>query len=135
MTTHVAHEKSDSASGGKLDGPVSSIAQVQEVPLVHTPDLYCPEVDISAIDPHKLKRKIDIQLLPWLTLLYLMNFLDRGSIGNARVCTLCTPTLLAFPHGFFIPHSCITWKRVSTSQTSNFFWCSQYFSFPMLCLR
>jgi hypothetical protein len=134
MTTHVTHEKSESASGGTLEEPVSGTVQLQEAPL-HTPDLYCPEVDISAIDPHKLKRKIDIQLLPWLTLLYLMNFLDRGSIGNARVCTLCIPTLLALPHGFFIPHSCITWKRVSTSQITNFFWCSQSFSFPILCLR
>jgi hypothetical protein len=132
MTTHVAHEKSDSASGVKLEEPVSAIVQLQDLPQ-HTPDLYRPEVDISA-DPHKLKRKIDVQLLPWLTLLYLMNFLDRGSIGNARVCTLCI-TLLAFPHGIFIPHSCMAWKTVSTSQTSNFFWCSPYFSFPMLCLR
>src|SRR6267154_1691165 len=133
MTTHVAHEKSDSASGGNLEQPNSGTVQLQEV-LLHTPDLYCPEVDISAIDPHKLKRKIDIQLLPWLTLLYLMNFLDRGSIGNARVCTLRIPTPFAFPHGFLILHSCITCKRVSTSQITNFFWCSQYFSFPMLCL-
>lgn len=98
MATHVTHEKSESASGGKLEEPVSGTVQLQEVPL-HTADLYCPEIDISAIDPHKLKRKIDVQLLPWLTLLYLMNFLDRGSIGNARVCTLCIATL-AFPHGF-----------------------------------
>jgi hypothetical protein len=106
MTTHVAQEKSESASGGELGEPVSAAVQpqlqVQEV-LLHTPDLYCPEVDISTIDPHKLKRKIDVQLLPWLTLLYLMNFLDRGSIGNARVCTLYIPTLLAISHGFFIP--------------------------------
>ena len=134
MTTHVAREKSDSASGGKLEEPVSGTVQLQEVPQ-HSSDLYRPEVDISAVDPHKLKRKIDVQLLPWLTLLYLMNFLDRGSIGNARVCTLCIPTLLAFPDGFFISRSCITYKRVSTSQISNFFWCSQYFSFPTLFLR
>lgn len=56
------------------------------------PSLYRPEVDTSAIDPHKLKRKIDLRLLPWLTLLYLMNYLDRGSIGNARVCILRTHT-------------------------------------------
>lgn len=95
MTTHVAHEKSESASGGKLEEPVfqAGTVQLQEVPL-HAPDVYCPEVDISAIDPHKLKRKTDVQLIPWLTLLYLMNFLDRGSIGNARVCTVCIPTIL-----------------------------------------
>jgi hypothetical protein len=102
MTTHVAHEKSESASGSKLEETASGTVQLQEVPL-HTPDLYCPKVDISAIDPHKLKRKIDVQLLPWLALLYLMNSLDRGSIGNARVCTLCIPTLLRFLMDFSSP--------------------------------
>jgi hypothetical protein len=33
-----------------------------------------------------------------------MNYLDRGSIGNARVCTLCgAPPLLAVSHALFIP--------------------------------
>ena len=97
MTAHVAHEKSESTSGGKLEDPVSGLGtvQLQEVPL-HAHDLYCPEVDISSIDRQKLKRKIDVQLLPWLTLLYLMNFLDRGSIGNARVCTPFVPHFLHF---------------------------------------
>ena len=96
----LAHENSESVSGGKVEELVA--VQVQGVPPL-TPGLYRPEVDTSTIDPHKLKRKIDFRLLPWLTVLYLMNFLDRGSIGNARVCTLCIPTLLTFPHGFFIP--------------------------------
>jgi len=83
MTPHVAHKDSESTiSGSKVEDVVT--VQIQDVPPL-TPSLYRPEVDTSAIDPHKLKRKIDFRLLPWLTLLYLMNFLDRGSIGNARV--------------------------------------------------
>ena len=39
----------------------------------------------SSIDERKLLRKIDLHVVPWLALLYLLNFLDRGSIGNARV--------------------------------------------------
>ena len=50
-------------------------------------DLHRPEVDTSAVDPHKLKRKINLGLLPWPTLLYIMNFLDKGSIGKTRVGT------------------------------------------------
>lgn len=107
MNPHVAHEKSESASHSKLEEPnvtVTGTVQLQEAPLLHTPDLYRPEVDISAIDPQKLKRKIDVQLLPWLTLLYLMNFLDRGSIGNARVCTFCISRLsLGFLMDFLSP--------------------------------
>jgi hypothetical protein len=87
-------------SGSKVEELVT--VQIQDVPPL-TPSLYRPEVDTSAIDPHKLKRKIDLRLLPWLTLLYLMNFLDRGSIGNARVCTLCALTLLAFSYAPFCP--------------------------------
>jgi hypothetical protein len=133
MTPHATHEDtSESLSGSKVEELVT--VQIQDVPSL-TPSLYRPEVDTSAIDPHRLKRKIDFRLLPWLTLLYLMNFLDRGSIGNARVCTLSTPTLLVFPHEIFIPHSCITWKRVSTSQISNILWRSQRFSFHMLYSR
>jgi sugar phosphate permease len=29
--------------------------------------------------------KLDLQLIPWLTLLYLIAFLDRTNIGNAKI--------------------------------------------------
>lgn len=37
------------------------------------------------VDEKKVKRKIDIRIIPILSLLYLMSFLDRGSIGNANI--------------------------------------------------
>jgi hypothetical protein len=46
---------------------------------------YRPDVDTSRVDEQKLMRKVDIHVIPWLTLVYLLNFLDRGSIGNAKV--------------------------------------------------
>jgi hypothetical protein len=33
----------------------------------------------------KLMRKVDLWLIPWLCLLYLLSFLDRTNIGNARL--------------------------------------------------
>lgn len=33
----------------------------------------------------KLVRRLDIKIIPWLTLLYLVSFLDRTNIGNAKV--------------------------------------------------
>jgi len=48
-------------------------------------DIYNPHVDVSGVDEAKLIRKIDWRLLPWLSFLYLLSFLDRTSIGNARV--------------------------------------------------
>ncbi|SPO07400.1 related to allantoate permease [Cephalotrichum gorgonifer] len=40
-----------------------------------------------AIDK-KLMRKIDLWLIPWLSLLYLLSFLDRTNIGNAHLQNL-----------------------------------------------
>lgn len=38
-----------------------------------------------SVDGKKLMRKIDWAIIPWISLLYLLSFLDRTSIGNARV--------------------------------------------------
>lgn len=37
------------------------------------------------LDKKKILRKMDLHLLPMLTALYLLSFLDRGNIGNAKV--------------------------------------------------
>lgn len=37
------------------------------------------------IDRKKLLRKLDLRLLPIFTILYLLSFLDRGNIGNAKI--------------------------------------------------
>ena len=42
-------------------------------------------VDFSHIDRKKVLRKMDIRLIPNLALLYLLSFLDRGNIGNAKI--------------------------------------------------
>lgn len=41
--------------------------------------------DFSDIDQKKLLRKIDLRLIPLFTVLYLLSFLDRGNIGNAKI--------------------------------------------------
>ncbi|KAG6850657.1 hypothetical protein H0H93_010385 [Arthromyces matolae] len=52
--------------------------------------LYNPDVDVSEVDEKKLLRKIDLALVPWLSLLYLLSFLDRTSVGNAKLYNLIT---------------------------------------------
>ena len=47
-------------------------------------NVYRPEVDTSGVDEKKLMRRIDWHVVPWLAVLYLLNFLDRGNIGNAK---------------------------------------------------
>ena len=48
-------------------------------------NIYNEHVDVSGIDEKKLMRKLDWWLVPWLSFLYLLSFLDRTSIGNAKV--------------------------------------------------
>ncbi|CAE6446279.1 unnamed protein product [Rhizoctonia solani] len=53
----------------------------------HVP-VYQADIDTSGIDEKKLLRKVDMRLIPWLSLLYLLSFLDRTSIGNAKLYSL-----------------------------------------------
>lgn len=39
----------------------------------------------AEVDPKKVLLKMDLHLIPMLALLYLLSFLDRGNIGNARI--------------------------------------------------
>jgi hypothetical protein len=41
--------------------------------------------DEKAAFDKKLVRKLDFRLVPWLSLLYLLSFLDRTNIGNAKL--------------------------------------------------
>ncbi|KAF8967756.1 MFS general substrate transporter [Flammula alnicola] len=51
-------------------------------------EIYNAEVDTSGVDEKKLVRKMDLALIPWLSFLYLLSFLDRTSIGNAKLYNL-----------------------------------------------
>lgn len=61
---------------------------------------YDVHADVSGVDEAKLIRKIDWRLLPWLSFLYLLSFLDRTSIGNARVRRLIPLFWVSFDMGF-----------------------------------
>jgi hypothetical protein len=43
--------------------------------------VYHEGVDTSSVDERRLLRRIDYRLIPWLSFLYLLSFLDRTSIG------------------------------------------------------
>ncbi|KAI0325823.1 MFS general substrate transporter [Cubamyces sp. BRFM 1775] len=49
-----------------------------------------PPPDFTPEQVKALYRKIDMQLMPILTLMYLCSFLDRGNIGNAKLQGLLT---------------------------------------------
>ena len=71
----IAESPTNSFNGEK--GRVTQLEQSE--------DVYAAEVDTSAVGERKLMRKVDLRLIPWLSLLYLLSFLDRTSIGNAKV--------------------------------------------------
>ncbi|KAG7093043.1 hypothetical protein E1B28_009337 [Marasmius oreades] len=74
----------------ELEKPNPSVSE-KESGSVLLPDetpLYNAHVDVSGVDEKKLIRKVDIALIPWLSLLYLLSFLDRSSIGNAKLYNL-----------------------------------------------
>ena len=68
-----------SASGFKDPQDIERTEEKEQIAV------YNAHVDASDVDEAKLVRKIDWRLLPWLSLLYLLSFLDRTSIGNAKV--------------------------------------------------
>ncbi|THH33543.1 hypothetical protein EUX98_g636 [Antrodiella citrinella] len=94
--------------------------------------VYHPEVDISSVDERKLLRKIDWHVVPWLAVLYLLNFLDRGNIGNARLYNMQTDlhltdkqylialTVFFFPYALFEPPSNVALKRLRPSRWLSF---------------
>ena len=43
------------------------------------------EAPFSAKETRSLLRKVDINLLPLLAIMYLLSFLDRSNIGNAKL--------------------------------------------------
>ncbi|KAF8557618.1 MFS general substrate transporter [Imleria badia] len=47
-------------------------------------------VELSRAEHAKLLRKLDWHLLPFVSLLYLLSFLDRSNVGNAKVAGMST---------------------------------------------
>ncbi|KAK4631650.1 hypothetical protein CLAFUW4_02533 [Fulvia fulva] len=48
-------------------------------------DFSCGEVSWTEEEETRVRRKLDLQIVPMVTVLYLMCFLDRANIGNARI--------------------------------------------------
>ncbi|KAI0800960.1 MFS general substrate transporter [Fomes fomentarius] len=95
-------------------------------------NVYRPDVDTSDVDERKLMRRIDWHVVPWLAVLYLLNFLDRGSIGNAKLYHmtddlhitdkqyLIALTVFFFPYSLFELPSNVALKRLRPSRWLSF---------------
>ncbi|KZT05887.1 MFS general substrate transporter [Laetiporus sulphureus 93-53] len=90
--------------------------------------VYRPEVDTSAVNERKLLRRIDLHAVPWLAMLYFLNSLDRGNIGNAKLYGMTTDihltdkqylialTVFFFPYALFELPSNMVLKRLRPSR-------------------
>ncbi|KAM5343974.1 hypothetical protein ACJ41O_012511 [Fusarium nematophilum] len=54
---------------------------------IPNPDANLSEAEQARL-AHKLLWRLDLKLLPWLCILYLLAFLDRANIGNAKIAGL-----------------------------------------------
>ncbi|THG97071.1 hypothetical protein EW026_g4866 [Hermanssonia centrifuga] len=78
--------KSSSSSTAESDEKPRSVRveRADDVAKVK-PKIFNEHIDVSGINERKLMRKLDWWLVPWLSFLYLLSFLDRTSIGNAKL--------------------------------------------------
>ncbi|KAJ7045932.1 MFS general substrate transporter [Mycena alexandri] len=81
MDTETSVEKTEMAK--PCSGSLEHLDSGRESSLPHPPTL-------TAEEERKLWQKIDLRLMPILSLMYLVSFLDRSNIGNARLQGLDT---------------------------------------------
>lgn len=75
----------EKGSQTQLEEPTTSTGVVGHTFTHHDPNWDGHDVDFSHVDEKAVLRKMDLRLLPMLALLYLLSFLDRGNIGNAKI--------------------------------------------------
>ncbi|KAJ8117892.1 hypothetical protein OPT61_g1012 [Boeremia exigua] len=73
--------RSISGHGGKSKSKADEIARIDK--LATAPGVTAES--FAHLDEKKILRKMDLHLIPMLALLYLLSFLDRGNIGNAKI--------------------------------------------------
>lgn len=72
----------------EVEVPIENPTSKDNVEMVESGSTSSQEIGYDAKATSKLIRKIDWVLLPFLALLYLLSFLDRTNIGNARLAGL-----------------------------------------------
>ncbi|KAL1959520.1 hypothetical protein VTO42DRAFT_1965 [Malbranchea cinnamomea] len=78
------NDSPDPSTEEKGHGSLPGSGTEEDVGLPQDPDADLSEEERKRAEK-KLLRKLDFKLIPWLCLLYLVSFLDRTNIGNAKV--------------------------------------------------
>ncbi|KAF4967994.1 hypothetical protein FSARC_4555 [Fusarium sarcochroum] len=97
----------------KVDSGAESIHVEKPLDAQHQKTV--PEAVVTEAVRKRILRRIDLRVVPILTVLYLLSFLDRGSIGNANILGLSEDlglqpsqynwclTIFFFPYSFLEP--------------------------------
>ena len=72
-------------SGIHKESPNVYSSPLADEKLAYDPEFLSGDGNFAHIDAKRVLRKMDLHLIPMLALLYLLAFLDRGNIGNARI--------------------------------------------------
>ena len=70
--------------GDKMDTPTHVEKEGEKAEIAHS-EMVDDSLHQAIVDEKALMRKIDWRMVPWLSFLYLLSFLDRSNVGNARV--------------------------------------------------
>lgn len=81
-------KKADDAVGSVQFETSSGEKNITDLDNVPRDDVEQPGEGFTVKETKKLLRKMDRYLLPFLALLYLLSFLDRTNIGNAKLAGL-----------------------------------------------
>ena len=83
-STRLAGPREDSLEFMNLQGD-KQISTSSNTEGLGNPKWNSNNADVSRVDSKKVLRKMDLHIIPILTILYLLCFLDRGNIGNAKI--------------------------------------------------
>ncbi|KAI4756362.1 MFS general substrate transporter [Aureobasidium sp. EXF-3400] len=102
----------DLSHQSSLQSPTNHYDEDDDDSSVHSFELYTPDEEKS------LLRKLDTRLVLFLALLYMLSFLDRSNIGNAKVAGLSTSLKLSPAQfewlltGFYMSYICFEWMTL-----------------------
>lgn len=80
----VKRSESRDSGAAHLEKPIAVPSESESRENVEIPSGYFPVTAEEKSMNRALNTKLDIFLLPFLSLLYLFNGLDRGNVGNAQ---------------------------------------------------
>jgi hypothetical protein len=91
---HTKAQKSDVLHSDQLEKPADLLPTTDPTDNAEVPAGYFPVTVEEKAMSSALNVKFDIFLLPFMSLLYLFNGLDRGNVGNAQTQGLNPPWLI-----------------------------------------